>query len=213
MGEGSTSASGQSVGGVAVKRMPRAVVAAGSTRVGVAGRILDIAQRDPSIQRQGHHRMPQAVRSDALGEPGPPCEPGHNPGGVVAVQPAEPVGHQQRALGAATKRRIECADGPRGQRHQHALAALAHHREYPVGPLDTKVDDIGRACLGYSQPVQGEQAGEGVIAGRGGLSRGQEPDRLLAVEAKRLRITRHRGATNVGGGGVGEWGSAPSWTA
>jgi hypothetical protein len=41
-------------------------------------------------------------------------------------------------------------------------------------------------------------------SGRGGLGRGQEPDRLLAVEAKRLRITRHRGATNVGGGGVGE---------
>ena len=79
-----------------------------------------------------------------------------------------------------------------------------------MGPLDTKVDDIGRAYLGYSQPVQGEEADEGVIAGRGGLSCGQEPDRLLTVKAKRLRIARHRGATNVGGGGVG---SAPSWTA
>jgi hypothetical protein len=38
----------QGVGGVAVKGMPRAVVAAGGIRVGVAGRILDIAQRDPS---------------------------------------------------------------------------------------------------------------------------------------------------------------------
>jgi hypothetical protein len=114
------------------------------------------------------------------------------------------IGHQQRAIGAATERRIDCADGPRGQRHQRALAALAHHREYPVGLLDTKVDDIGRARFGYSQPVQGEQAGEGVVAGRGGLSRSQEPDRLLAVKAKRLRITRHRRATNVGGGGVGE---------
>ena len=43
-----------------------------------------------------------------------------------------------------------------------------------------------------------------MIAGRGGLSRGQEPGRLLAVKAERLRITRHRGATNVGGRGVGE---------
>lgn len=81
---------------------------------------------------------------------------GHDPGGAVAVQPAAGVGHQQWAVGAATERRIDDADGPRGQRHQHALAALAHHREYPVGPLDTKVDDIGRACLGYSQPVQVE---------------------------------------------------------
>jgi hypothetical protein len=73
-----------------------------------------------------------------------------------------------------------------------------------VSPLDTKVDNIGPACLGHSQPVQGEQAGKGVIAGRGGLSGGQEPDRLLAVKAKGLGITRHRGATNVSGGGVGE---------
>jgi len=34
--------------------------------------------------------------------------------------------------------------------------------------------------------------------------------RLLAVKPKRLGITRHRGATNMGGGGVG---SAPSSTA
>jgi hypothetical protein len=73
-----------------------------------------------------------------------------------------------------------------------------------MGALDTKVDDIGRARFGYSQPVQGEQAGEGVVAGRSGLGRGQEPDCLLAVKPKRLGITRHRGATNMSGGGVGE---------
>jgi hypothetical protein len=73
-----------------------------------------------------------------------------------------------------------------------------------MGALDTKVDDIGRARFGYSQPVQGEQAGEGVVTGRSGLGRGQEPDCLLAVKPKRLGITRHRGATNMSGGGVGE---------
>ena len=77
--------------------------------------------------------------------------------------------------------------------------------------LDTKIDDIGRARFGYSQPVQGEQAGEGVVAGRSGLGCGQEPDCLLAVKPKRLGIARHRGATNMGGGGVGE--RAPAWTA
>jgi hypothetical protein len=43
-----------------------------------------------------------------------------------------------------------------------------------------------------------------VVAGRGGLSRGQEPDRLLAVKPKRLRVTRHRRATDMGDGGVGK---------
>jgi hypothetical protein len=74
----------------------------------------------------------------------------------------------------------------------------------PMGALDTKVGDIGGARFRHAQPVQGEQAGKSVVAGRGGLGRGQEPDRLLAVKPKRLRITRHRGATNVGDGGVGE---------
>jgi hypothetical protein len=73
-----------------------------------------------------------------------------------------------------------------------------------MATLDTKIDDIGRARFGYSQPVQGKQAGKGVVASRSGLGRGQEPHRLFAVKAKRLRITRHRRATNVGDGGVGE---------
>jgi hypothetical protein len=38
----------QGVGRMPVKGMSRAVVAAGSTRVGVAGGILDVAQRDPA---------------------------------------------------------------------------------------------------------------------------------------------------------------------
>jgi hypothetical protein len=73
-----------------------------------------------------------------------------------------------------------------------------------MGALYPKVDDLSRASFGDSQPVQGKQAGEGVVAGRSGLGCSQEPDRLLAVKSKRLRITRHRGATNVGDGGVGE---------
>jgi hypothetical protein len=40
---------GKCVGGVAVKGMPRPVVAAGGARVGVAGGVLHIAQRDPSV--------------------------------------------------------------------------------------------------------------------------------------------------------------------
>jgi hypothetical protein len=37
----------QGVGGMAVKGMPRSVVAAGSAQVGVASGILDVAQREP----------------------------------------------------------------------------------------------------------------------------------------------------------------------
>jgi hypothetical protein len=87
-----------------------------------------------------------------LASPGPPGQPCHDPGSVVAVQPASGIRHQQRAIGAAAERGIDGADCPRGQRHQCALAALASHRQDPMGALDTKVDDIGRARFGYSQP-------------------------------------------------------------
>jgi hypothetical protein len=68
----------------------------------------------------------------------------------VAVQPASGIGHQQRAIGAAAERRIDRADGPRGQRHQRALASLADHREHPMGALYPKVDDLSRASFGDS---------------------------------------------------------------
>jgi hypothetical protein len=73
-----------------------------------------------------------------------------------------------------------------------------------MGALDAKVGDIGFARFRHPQSVQDEQAGEGVVAGGGGLGGGQEPDRFLAVKPERLRVTRHRGTTNVGEGGVGE---------
>ena len=94
--------------------------------------------------------------------------------------------------------------GPWGQWHQGALVALADHGQDPMGVLHAKVGDLGLARLRHPQSVQGEQAGEGVVAGGGGLGRSQEPDRFLAVKPKRLRVTRHLGAANVGDGGVGE---------
>jgi hypothetical protein len=123
----------QGVGGVAVKGMPRSVIAAGRARVGVSSGILDVAQRDPSVQCERHHRVPQAVRGDVLSQPGPSSQPRHDRCSVVAVQPASAVRDQQRAIGAAAERRTDCADGLRGQRHQRALAALANHREDPIG--------------------------------------------------------------------------------
>jgi hypothetical protein len=106
----------------------------------------------------------------------------------VAVQPAHAVRDQQWAIGAAAERRIDCADGLRSQRHQRALAALASHREDPMGALDTK----------------------GVVASRSGLGRGQEPDCLLAVKPKRPGSRATEGRRTWA---AGEWGSAPSWTA
>jgi hypothetical protein len=208
--ESTTSATNAAKVKVAVKGMPRVVIAAGRARVGVASGILDVAQRDPSVQRERHHRVPQAVRGDVL------CQPGRR---------ASRARIRAASWRSSRPRLFETSSGPsvrppsaasiaRTVRGANGTACAGRPCQPPRGPdgraLDTKVDDIGRARFGYSQPVQGAQAGEGVVPGRSGLGRGQEPDCLLAVKPKRLGITRHRGRRTWA---AGEWGCAPSWTA
>jgi hypothetical protein len=123
---------------------------------------------------------------------------------VGAVQPPSAVRHQQGAAGVAAECRVDRPDGPWRQWHQRALAALADHGQDPMGPLHPEVGDVGGARLRHPQAVQGEQAGKGVVAGGGSLGGAQEPDRLVAVQSKRLRVVRRLATPNVGDGGVGE---------
>jgi hypothetical protein len=85
-----------------------------------------------------------------LGQPGSARESRHDPGSVVAVQPASGIGHQQRAVGPAAERRVDRADGPWGQRHQRVLVALADYQEDPMGAFDAKVSNIGCARFRHS---------------------------------------------------------------
>jgi len=85
---------GQCVGGVPVEVVPGAVVAAGGARVGVAGEVLHIAERDTGVQGCCDRRVPQAVWAelvrggDAGGAGEPPNEP---PDGGFAEASAVPV--------------------------------------------------------------------------------------------------------------------------
>ena len=49
--------------GVPVESSAGSVVADGGPRIGVRGGFLDIAERDPGIQRGGDERVPQRVRA------------------------------------------------------------------------------------------------------------------------------------------------------
>jgi len=49
------------------------------------GSLLNIAQRDPGIERGGDERMPQRVRRDGLGDPGAAGELADDPPGAVPV--------------------------------------------------------------------------------------------------------------------------------
>lgn len=58
----------QGGGGVAVKDMPRSVIAAGGARVGVRAASWT-SRSETSAQREPHHRVPQTVRGDVLSQP------------------------------------------------------------------------------------------------------------------------------------------------
>jgi hypothetical protein len=53
---------GDDVGGVPVETSAGSVVADGGPWIGVRGGFLDIAERDPGVQRSGDERVPQRVR-------------------------------------------------------------------------------------------------------------------------------------------------------
>ena len=66
---------GNDVGGVSVQGLAAAVVSHGRPGVGVRCRLLDVAERDPGVQRHRDERVTQAVRRDLLADPGPPGQP------------------------------------------------------------------------------------------------------------------------------------------
>jgi hypothetical protein len=74
------------VGGVPVKRCACPVESHGAW-VGVRGGFLNVAQRDTGVQRGGDECVPEGVRSDGLGDIGPPGYPADDPPGALPVEP------------------------------------------------------------------------------------------------------------------------------
>jgi hypothetical protein len=82
---GSGDVGGDNIGGMPVQRGTGSVTAHRGPRISVGSGFLDIPQRDPGIQRGGDERVPQRVRPDGLGEPGPAGDPPDDPPGGVTV--------------------------------------------------------------------------------------------------------------------------------
>jgi hypothetical protein len=77
----------------------------------------------------------------------------------------------------------------------------------PGGTLDPEVGHVDRARLRDPQPVQHEQASQGMVASRACLGGGQKPGCFLPVQPQWLRVAGDRGSADVGDG---ERGSAAS---
>ena len=83
---GSSEECGDDVGGVAVEADAGTVVSHGRTWISVAGRFLHVTQWHPGVERGSDERVPQRVRADALGDPGPMSDAAHDARGGVTVQ-------------------------------------------------------------------------------------------------------------------------------
>jgi hypothetical protein len=64
------------------------------------GGFLDVAQRDPSVERGGDARVPQRVGRDGFGDPGAARDLADDPSGAVPVQPPPVDGQEHWPAGA-----------------------------------------------------------------------------------------------------------------
>jgi hypothetical protein len=69
------------------------------SRICMRSGFLDVAQRDPSVERVGDERMPQCVGRDGLGDPGAAGGLADDPPGAVPVQPSPVRSQEHRAIG------------------------------------------------------------------------------------------------------------------
>ena len=156
---------GDDVGGVPVEGHPGPVVAHGGARIGVAGRFLHVAQRHAGVEGGGDEGVPQRVRADPLGDPGPARDPADDPARGVAVEAPtvgpRKIGPSQRSpMARSIARAVRGASG-----NGDDLAALAQDRQGAVPALEAERLDVGAGGLRDPQPVEGQQRDQGVLGG------------------------------------------------
>ncbi|MCA1693586.1 MAG: hypothetical protein LC749_02025, partial [Actinobacteria bacterium] len=96
------------------------------------------------------------------------------------------AGHRRRrgrsAFDTFADRQVDGASGARRERDDHDLAALANHRERAVAPFDAERFDVGAERFVDPQPVDGQQRGQRVVAGRRKPGGDEQCADLVAVE-------------------------------
>jgi hypothetical protein len=95
-----------------------------SAWIGVGSGFLNVSQWDPGIKRGGDERMPQCVRPDGLGDPGPAGDAADDPPGAVPIQPAAVSGQEHRPVCALADGQVDRPGGARRERDRYHLAAL-----------------------------------------------------------------------------------------
>src|SRR5215472_3416702 len=86
-----------------------------------------------------------------------------DPPGAVPLEPRPARGQEDGSLAAFADCEVDRAGGPRRERDQSPLAALAHDGQSAVTALDAERLDVRADRLGYPQAVQREQRYESVL--------------------------------------------------
>ena len=145
------------------------------------GRFLNIAQRDPGIQRRGDERVPERMRRNGFGDPGTAGGLADDPPCAVPVQPPPARGQEHRAASALADSQVNGPGGARRERDGDDFAALAGDGQRPVPALKAEVPDISAGGLGDPQPVQGQQRDQRVLGRRAEPGGHQQRAELVAV--------------------------------
>jgi len=187
-----------------VEGHPGAVVAHGGAGVGVAGRFLDVAERDTGVEGSGDERVPQGVGSDPFGDACLAGDAPHDAGrGVPVESPAVGVAEEGTFVSFADSE-VDGAGGAGRERDGDHLAALAGDHQGAVAALEPEVLDVGAGRLGHPQPVEGEQGDQRVLACRAEPGGDQERAELVAVQGGGVRLIVQPRPADVRGGRVVE---------
>jgi hypothetical protein len=79
----------------------------------VAGGLLDVTERNPSVKSSGDERVTEGVGSHTLGYPGPAGDTAHGPAGGVAIDASAVRANEHRPVAAFTDRQIDGPSRPR----------------------------------------------------------------------------------------------------
>jgi hypothetical protein len=146
------------------------------------GRFLDVAERNSGVKGGGDERVPQRVRADGLGDPGPQGNPADDPRGAVPVQPASARGEEHRAACSLADGQVDRPGGAGRERDGDDLAALAGDHQRAVTALEAQVLDVGAGGFLHAQPVKGEQGNQRVLGRRAEPGRDEQRADLVAVQ-------------------------------
>ena len=122
----------------------------------MAGGFLDVTKRHAGIEGSGDECLAERVRSYRLRDACSSGDASNDPAGPVAVKSSALGTDEDRTVGALANGEIDGPGGPRCERDDDRLAALAQDGEGAVSALEAESLDVCADRLGDSQPVEGE---------------------------------------------------------